>query len=241
MALSTASVQTVSWRFSGPFMIEWYSGDHTVNRRLSNEIRNRAGSLTVCELNSWDIRRPAAVHQVSATPDKRWRPVPSDSKCQEHVVQFTFRIGGRAIPGAFLPDQVVQVCSGASVHAGAQINEAFGTVDQRSENVRSKRVDHENTRKALFSGTVSLAKADSGIVDHGVEDAEPVRLLSDDAGAGDAREIPDNDCASLWQCPARVVGPGLIARMQNDLVPLFDQQLAGHEAETGGRSSDEYA
>jgi hypothetical protein len=51
MALSTASVQAVSWRFSGPFMIEWYSGDHTVNRRLSNEIRNRAGSLTVCELN----------------------------------------------------------------------------------------------------------------------------------------------------------------------------------------------
>ena len=58
---------------------------------------------------------------------------------------------------------------------------------------------------------------------------------------GDAREVADDDGFGLGQGLLGVRGAGVVARMQDDLVPLIGEKLADHQAETVGRTGDEDA
>jgi hypothetical protein len=67
-------------------------------------------------------------------------------------------------------------------------------------------------------------------VDHGVEATELVGAPGNFAGSGDARDVAFNDGLGLRQRAPRIRRARCVAGMQDDLVSLFDQQLAGHEA-----------
>jgi len=84
-----------------------------------------------------------------------------------------------------------------------------------------------------------FAIADAHVVDHGVESAKSIGLFCDLACSGKADDIAFDDGLGLRQCTPSDFGARRVSRMQDDLVALFDQQLAGHEPEALGRPGDE--
>ena len=71
--------------------------------------------------------------------------------------------------------------------------------------------------------------------------AQRVDLGGDVLGRSDAAEIADDDRFGLGQGFLRVGGPGVVARVQDDLMSLVGEKLAGHQAETVGRTGNEDA
>ena len=96
-------------------------------------------------------------------------------------------------------------------------------------------------RQAVACRALPLAIADGGVVNDGVESAERVDLGRQVLRRGDARKVADDDRFGLGQGLFGVRGAGVVARMQDDLVPLIGEKLADHQSETVGRTGDEDA
>jgi hypothetical protein len=63
-------------------------------------------------------------------------------------------------------------------------------LDQSGEHIGRENVDGKDARDAPLRLDASrLAVADPGIVDHGVETAEPIDLISDAGRARDGRKV----------------------------------------------------
>ena len=79
---------------------------------------------------------------------------------------------------------------------------------------------------------MAFAVADRGVVDDGVEMSVSIDLLGDAFRAADGVQIADDDRIRFRRRPLRVVGPGAVARMQDDRVPLLGQEASRHQAKT---------
>ncbi len=170
------------------------------------------------------------------------RPAPCDRERQQHIMQLGVGVCLLPLPRTVFPSQVLQACITASVEAGTQVHETLRSVNQRSQDVRSERVHGKDMRQAVFGlDAARLSIPDPGIVDHCVERAEGVDLLRDVAGLPDAREISDDDCFRLRNGLERFLAPLPVACVQNNGMPLLDQELSGHPPETIGRACDEHA
>ena len=156
-------------------------------------------------------------------------------------MQLALGVGGRSVPAPLTPKNIVEIRVRALVHARTQIDEALRPFDQHGQDIGRERVDGEDMRQAVAGQSMPFAIADGGVVNDGVEGAERVDLGRQVLGGGDAREVADDDSFGLGQGPFGVRGAGVVARMQDDLVALIGEKLAGHEAETIGRTGNEDA
>ena len=79
-----------------------------------------------------------------------------------------------------------------------------------------------------------LPVAHAGVVDHGIETAEPVDLIGDRSRLRNLRQVTDNGSLRPRGVGHRLLGARPVAAVEYDLMALFDQQLPGHQAEPGG-------
>src|SRR5262245_58290935 len=93
----------------------------------------------------------------------------------------------------------------STLHARAQVDQPLRSLDQSREDVGGERIDREDARQAVDGEMVGLAIADSGIVDDGVETAEPVDLRRHILGAGNGLQIAGDHLLGARQCPPRIV------------------------------------
>ena len=64
-------------------------------------------------------------------------------------------------------------------------------------------------------------------------------MIGNITGLGDAGQVADHHSRRTRRNSPRVLGTLLVARVQNHLMSLRQQPLAGHEAEASRRSGDE--
>jgi hypothetical protein len=72
-----------------------------------------------------------------------------------------------------------------------------------------------------------------GSVDHRVETAERVDLRRYVLGGGNGLQIPDDHLLGPRQRSPRIVRALAVAGMKHHPMPLLDEQLPGHQAESG--------
>jgi hypothetical protein len=184
------------------------------------------------------VRRARAAHP-GCHPAWRYgiaqhlRPAARDSEGQHGIVQLALGVRRRSVPPPLAPEDVVEVGIGMLVHAGAQIDQALRPLDQGRQDVGGERVDGEDLRQPIEGKAMRLLVADSGVVDDGVETAERVDLRRHVLGGGDGLHVSGDHRLGPRQRPPRIVRSLSIARMQNHAMSLLDQQLSGHQAESG--------
>jgi hypothetical protein len=95
--------------------------------------------------------------------------------------------------------------------------------------------------KPIFGlNSPGFAIFDSRIVNHCIEVAEPIKLLRNAAGARNGGEIADNHRLHLRRGFSGALCPVLVPRVQDHAMPLFEEQLAGHQSKLSGRSRNEH-
>jgi hypothetical protein len=70
-------------------------------------------------------------------------------------------------------------------------------------------------------------------VDHRIEAAETVNLVSNMARAVDGGQISHHNSIGLWQGATGSLATLVIAGVEHDAMTLLDQELASHKAESG--------
>ena len=116
------------------------------------------------------------------------------------------------------------------MHAGAQIDQPVRPLDQSGQHIGRQNIDGEDAGHARLGLDASrLAIADPGIVDHGVEAAEPVDLIGDARHARKGRKVAGNSGPCAWRLGQGVARAGLVSPVQDNLVTLLDQELPRHE------------
>ena len=148
-------------------------------------------------------------------------------------------IGAGTIPGPAFPCEVPEAGIAAAVQAGAQVDQSFWPVDQAGEDVGCERVDGEDRGQAVDRGDAfPFPVADPGVVDDGVEGAELVGAGGHGFGFGDAAEIAgDGECGAGGGCHG-VFGALGIAGVEDDAVPLGNQEMGGDFAKAVGGAGD---
>ena len=81
-------------------------------------------------------------------------------------MELALGIGGRAVPAALLPEDVVEVGIGMVMHAGTEINEPLRPLNQRGQDVGRQRVYCEDVRQAIRCYAMPFPIAYSNIMDH---------------------------------------------------------------------------
>jgi hypothetical protein len=71
-------------------------------------------------------------------------------------------------------------------------------------------------------------------VNHRIEATQRIDLRGDVLCPGDGLDIANYDRFSFRQSSSGVPSTGSIAGMQDNFVPLADEPIGGHEAETSG-------
>ena len=227
-------------RRAGPLVVEVLAGDGGrgvvadrqpgLGDRGLGQVVRRAGPAHLG-------RHPAGLQGVA----EHVRPAAGHRERQHHVEQLRVRVGLRAVPVAADPLQVSQVGVAAPVHAGAQVHQPARTGHQGGEQVRSQHVDGEHVAEPVRGlDPVRLPVADPGVVDDRVVPAQRVGLPGDLVHALDGGQVTDHHMRGGGQRGPGVAGPGLVAGVQGDLVPVAGQQLARHQAEAVGRAGDQY-
>src|SRR4051794_21240609 len=115
-------------------------------------------------------RHPPRVNRVRLDV----RPQPGDGEGQQDVVQLGVRVRLRAAPAPPYPLQIVEYKIPAEVHAGAEIDQPFGSLDERGQQVRRERVDREHVLQPVDSLSSRLLVADGRVV---YDDIEPAGLV----------------------------------------------------------------
>ena len=168
-------------------------------------------------------------------------PEPGHRERQHHVEQLGVRVSLRTVPVAADPLQVSQVRLAAPVHAGAQVHQPVRPGHQRGEQVGGQDVDGEHVAEAVGGlDPVRLAVPDTRVVDHRVVPAQLVGLAGHLPHARDAGQVTHDHVRRGGQRRAGVAGPGVVAGVQGDLMPVAGEQFAGHQAEAVGRAGDQY-
>jgi hypothetical protein len=182
-------------------------------------------------------RHPTRLQRVG----KDIRPLAGHGKGQDHIVQLGFGVGPCAAPGTTRPGEIVELRIHAVVHSRTQIHEPLRLVDQGGQNIRSERVDGEHIRQAVHGRcALPFAVADSRVVNHCIEGAQPVDLAGDLTSRLDARQVANDYAFRAWDPRASIGSSLLIARVEHDFVACSDHGLRGHFPESIGRASDEY-
>jgi hypothetical protein len=97
-------------------------------------------------------------------------------------------------------------------------------------------------RQAVFSRNAPrLPIPDACVVDDRVERTEAVDLLGHIAGLRNAAQITDDDAFRSRHSGKRLFTPLLAARVQDRAMPLFDEELGRHLAQTVGRTCNKHA
>ena len=162
-------------------------------------------------------RDPAGRHRIR----QHIGPKARDGESQHDIVQLALAISCRSVPAPLAPQDIVEKFAfGSLVHARAQIDEALRPFDQRGQDIGRERVDGEDMRQAVARQAMPFAIADGGVVNARVERAEPVDLLCNVLGAGDAGEVADNDIFGLGQGRFRVHGARVVQGVKDDPVGL---------------------
>ena len=149
-------------------------------------------------------------------------------------MQLALGIGRRSVPAPLAPQGVVEVRARPIMHARARIDEALRPFDQRGEDIGSKGVDGEHMRQSVVGHPMTFLEADGGIVNDRIESAERVDLASDVLGAGDRRQIANDDGFGLGRGLLGVRRSRLVARMQ-DGADGPDRRDAGRPSNRGRR------
>src|ERR1700722_10877425 len=76
-------------------------------------------------------RYPARLQSIG----KHIGPATRDGKSEQRIVQLAFGVSLRTIPATLLPENVVEVCVGMVVHAGAKIDKPFRTLYERRQKI----------------------------------------------------------------------------------------------------------
>jgi hypothetical protein len=98
--------------------------------------------------------------------------------------------------------------------------------------LESEHVDDKDVLETVDGLDSAFAVTDSGIVNHGIERPQEVRLIGEPTGLGDAREVAHQHAVCLRRGGARVPGPRLVAGVEDCLMPGGQQSLRRPEAET---------
>ena len=96
-------------------------------------------------------------------------------------------------------------------------------------------------RNAVPGQAMAFAEADCGVVNDRVEAPERIDLGRHVPGRGDRGEIAGHDRFGLGRGLPCVRGAGVVARVQDDLVPLVGEKPPDHQPKAIGRSGDEDA
>jgi hypothetical protein len=136
--------------------------------------------------------------------------------------------------------QVVQAGIAAAVHPRAEEDQPARARDQRGEQVRGQDVDREDVAQAVWGGyPPRLPVADARVVDDRVERARGPGLPGQLGCLADDGQVAHEHSRRARRARLGVAGPGLAARVQDDLVALADQQARGHLAEPVGGAGDQ--
>jgi hypothetical protein len=92
------------------------------------------------------------------------------------------------------------------VHAGAQIDDPLGPLDQGGQNIGRQRVDREHMGQAVSGDAMAFAIADGGVVDQSVETAKLIDLGRYISSARDGFDVADRDRHGLGQFLASCFG-----------------------------------
>ncbi len=183
-------------------------------------------------------RHPAGLERVRQDVG----PVPGDPEGQQHVEELAFRIGLGAVPAPPRPQQVVHRRVGATVQAGAEIDEPRRSAHQGREHVGCQDVDGEDMRQAVLGRDAPrFLVADPDVVDDRVERTVPVGLFGDAAHVAEARQVAHDDAGRAGRPRQRGLGPRAVATVEHDLVPFREEALPGHQAQPLRRTRDEDA
>src|SRR5664280_767453 len=99
----------------------------------------------------------------------------------------------------------------------AQINQAFRSLNQTSQNIRCKSVDSKNQLVWYL--------VDTGIMNNRIEMACCINFSSQLFGLFDTGQISKQNFLSTWYFFQCLPSPLSIACMKYDLVPLSNEQL----------------
>ena len=185
-------------------------------------------------------RYPSGFDRVGPHPG----PPPRDREREHRVEQLAVGVGLRAVPAPPLPLRVVQAGVPAPVHARAQVDQPPEPrpPDQRRQQVRREHVDREHVGQAVLGRhPPRLPVPDPGVVDDGVERPGRAGLRRDLPHPGQTGQVADNDAGRFRQRRPGVVGPRLVAGVQDDRMSVGGQQPPGHQPEPVARARDEHA
>ena len=107
------------------------------------------------------------------------------------------------------------------------------------QQVRREHVDGEDVLEAVGGFDPAFSIADADVVDHCIERAQPVRLIGNAAGFGDARHVADHYARGCGCCHLRILRTLCVAGVQHHLVACGQQSLRGGEAQAIRRARDE--
>jgi hypothetical protein len=122
----------------------------------------------LCSASLIEIVRRAGAAHAGRHPSRlqgvreHVRPTAGDGEGDENVVQLALRVGLGRSPGAFFPQEVVDVRRRAAVHAGTQVDEPLRPLDQRGQDIGRERVDGEDLGKPVLGLDASMDVADGG-------------------------------------------------------------------------------
>jgi len=110
------------------------------------------------------------------------------------------------------------------VRAGADIDQSIRSFDQCRQNVRCEHIYGEDAGNSRLNLHPSFAIADARIVDYCIKLAELVHLVSNGPRPSDGGKVASDGTTSSGCRRKRVLTSTVIASVQNDLMPLIDQE-----------------
>ena len=156
-------------------------------------------------------------------------------------MQFGIGVRAHAVPRPPGPRQVLKAGVAALMQPRAHIHEPLGLRDQARQNIRGQRIHREHVRQPVNGcNPVRFLVTDRRVVDYGVEYPCGVRLFCDALRFRDDGEISEECLLRAWDERGRLPCPVPVARVQDDLVSVRDEEPRGHEPESVGRACDEY-